>query len=95
MLYTFQGYSARSAEWRFTLWAPWNATTLCPEWGSPEVVVELYDHRNDTEALNLDDFENVNVAADSANAGVVKEMASLIRTRFGSANCTHRETVNP
>ena len=94
MLYTFQGYSVRSAEWRFTLWARWNATTLCPEWGSPDNQMELYDHRNDTEALDLDDFENVNVAASSENAGVVKKMMALVRTRFGSANCSQREAMH-
>jgi iduronate 2-sulfatase len=86
--YTFQGYSIRSAQWRFTLWARWDAAALCPQWGSAENQMELYDHRGDAEAADLDGFENVNVAAVGANAGVVEAMAAVVRSRFGSANCS-------
>ena len=85
MGYTYMGYSVRSAEWRFTLWAEWNGTSLCPEWNNAANKIELYDHRRDMEAANFDDFENINVAAD--NAGVVTQMTALVHSSFGSSNC--------
>ena len=82
---TYMGYSVRSAEWRFTLWAEWNGTSLCPEWHNAANKIELYDHRRDMETANFDDFENINVAAD--NAGVVTQMTALVHSSFGSSNC--------
>jgi iduronate 2-sulfatase len=46
--YTYMGYSVRSSDWRLSIWARWNALTLCPEWTDPSNKVELYDHRADT-----------------------------------------------
>ena len=86
--YTFMGYSLRSSAWRLTLWAKWDPETLCPVWADPANTVELYDHRTDTAALDLDSFENVNVAADPANAAVLREMTTLAHAQFGSPGCT-------
>ena len=46
------------------------------------------DHREDNvAALDLDSFENVNVAPDPANAQVVRDMTALAHARFGSPGC--------
>ena len=61
--------------------------TLCPDWADPDNQVELYDHRTDTTPLDLDSFENVNVATDAANAGVLQELTTQVHSLFGSRNC--------
>ena len=53
--------------------------TLCPDWADPDNQVELYDHRTDTTPLDLDSFENVNVATDAANAGVLQELTTQVK----------------
>ena len=86
MEYSYMGYSIRTMEWRFSIWAIWNATTLCPNWSSPANVFELYDHRDDTAAVDFDGTENVNVAGENENAAVVTEMAEHAKAWFG---CIH------
>ena len=86
-LYTFMGYSLRSETWRLTIWARWDNVTLCPDWADPGNAVELYDHRTDTTPLDLDSFENVNVATDAANAGVLQQLTTQVHSLFGSRNC--------
>lgn len=86
-LYTFMGYSIRSISWRMTIWARWNSTTLCPDWTDPANQVELYDHREDHTPLDLDSFENINVATDPANVAVLCTMTKFIHAHFGSPGC--------
>jgi hypothetical protein len=81
------GYSLRSETWRLTIWARWDNVTLCPDWADPGNAVELYDHRTDTTPLDLDSFENVNVATDAANAGVLQQLTTQVHSLFGSRNC--------
>ena len=82
--FTHMGYSARTTEWRYTEWVPWNGTTLRALWDAPLAGVELYDHRNETTyPTNFDCGENVNVAAAPGNAAVVEELQQLLRAHFG------------
>ncbi len=62
------GYSMRTDRYRLTRWV---------ERDDPEkaVAVELYDHRNDP-------GENVNVAADPANAALVEQLTARLRKQM-------------
>jgi arylsulfatase A-like enzyme len=65
----FSGTSIRTERWRYTEWVD----------GKKESVgVELYDEHADPK-------ENVNVAAEAANAGVVAEMAQRLRAGWKAA----------
>lgn len=87
MGYTYMGYSVRSNSWRYTLWAKWNVSTLCPEWRHESNEVELYDHQNDGAMVNFDDFENINVAGDVTHAAVLEKMAGIVQSSFGGERC--------
>ena len=68
------GYSMRTKEWRLTVGARWNGTTLSPDWSS-NAGVELYDHRN-SDGTDFDATENVNVAKDHAD--VVEDLSKQL-----------------
>ena len=70
----WMGYSMRTKEWRLTVWARWNGTTLSPDWSS-NAGVELYDHRN-SDGTDFDATENVNVAKDHAD--VVEDLSKQL-----------------
>jgi len=78
----FIGYSVRSARWRYTEWLGFNGTLLHGDFNRV-VGTELYDHAGDDGSDHKwDDFENENVAADPANAGVVVAHRKLLLKGF-------------
>lgn len=80
------GYSIRTPEWRYTEWVGYENATYTPIWdrhypGSrPQELIwrELYDHRGDV-GSNWQDFEQVNVATDPANAAVVAALSAALK----------------
>eukprot|EP00041_Stephanoeca_diplocostata_P033162 m.1087975 g.1087975 ORF g.1087975 m.1087975 type:complete len:725 (+) comp24285_c0_seq20:131-2305(+) len=60
-----QGLSMRTDAWRITWWGKFDDVAGRPRFDLEPLGVELYDHRNDSEA-DFDAFENVNVAGTSA-----------------------------
>jgi len=71
------GYSVRTSRWRYTEWFKFNTTTLKADFNRT-IATELYDHAGDTGG-NFDEYDQVNVASDPANAKVVKEHAQIVR----------------
>eukprot|EP00055_Hartaetosiga_balthica_P002088 m.2733 g.2733 ORF g.2733 m.2733 type:complete len:581 (-) comp1917_c0_seq1:235-1977(-) len=61
--FDYMGMSIRTQEWRYTTYCAWNGTLLKPIWTNC-TAHELFDHREDTQLYNVDDFENDNVVAD-------------------------------
>ena len=80
------GYTLRTASWRLSIWARWDNSSMCPDWGNPSNQVELYDHRNDTAVVDFDSTENVNVARDPANGEVVQQLTGAAH-RFFAEGC--------
>ena len=80
--YTVMGHTMRTAEgWRFTRWVQWNQTSLKPMWDSKDFGEELYDYRG--EALLGDfDMQSDNLAVDPANAALVQQLRSQLRSQF-------------
>ena len=43
--FTAMGYSVRTAEWRLTLWMPWDAAIEAVDWNTARPIgIELYNH---------------------------------------------------
>lgn len=80
--YTYMGYSVRAPEWRLTIWARWNDSTLCPNWVDSSNQVELYDHRNDTSPVDFDTAEHVNVATNPAHTQVLDQLRVVMDRSF-------------
>ena len=82
----YMGYSMRvdhtdGAEYRFTMWAHWNGTSLTPRWDAVHSV-ELYNHSAPAEAgATIFDNEHVNIAA-SAPKGLVAALAARLQREF-------------
>jgi iduronate 2-sulfatase len=59
------GYSARSLDYRYTMWLHFDRKHIVPNWlhpsGSPIYAEELYDHRGE-ELGDLTQYENMNIA---------------------------------
>ena len=77
----FMGYSVRTAEWRYTEWAPWNGTALGPRWDAL-VGRELYDHRAGTDPWNN---ENDNLVDAAGHGPVVTALQAKLRAHFSSS----------
>lgn len=76
------GYSLVNDQWRLTLWVSypghdWHNTTAAPDFDAV-VATELYDQVNDPQ-------ENVNVAQDVRNAGVVASLSKQLRAHVMQA----------
>jgi hypothetical protein len=56
----------RACRYRYTLWVPWDAAKLAPQWGG-ESAAELYAHAGDG-STDMDAWENVNLAGLPAHA---------------------------
>ena len=81
--FTHMGYSARTAQWRYTEWVEWNQSSLRPVWDRV-AARELYDHRNEsTFPTDFDAGETENVAARGEFAGEVAALSALVRRQFG------------
>jgi iduronate 2-sulfatase len=91
--YTYMGYSVRNASWRLTIWARWNASTLCPSWNDSTNQVELYDHRRDVAVVDFDTAEHINVALEPANTQVLEQLTSVVR-EFYAQDCS-RARITP
>ena len=76
----FMGYSMRTDTHRFIQWMVWDGANLLPRWDTV-VGIELYDHTKTNQFDNsyLDETENENMAADPANAGLVKQMQTKLK----------------
>ena len=74
------GYSLRTDTHRFIQWMVWDGAKLRPHWDRV-VAIELYDHSmtNQFDNSYLDETENENMAADPANAELVKQMQHKLK----------------
>mmetsp|Transcript_17511 Transcript_17511/g.45792 ORF Transcript_17511/g.45792 Transcript_17511/m.45792 type:complete len:545 (-) Transcript_17511:347-1981(-) len=85
------GYSMRTHQWRYTEWRRFNCSAMnpmsncptnkeaLPQWADAELWgVELYDHANDP-STTWGDYENVNLAYDSAHADTVKQLHTQLQ----------------
>ena len=72
------GYAVRTRRWRYIEWVKFDKSTTPPTPLWDELLgSELYDH---TEADSVENFaESVNLAADSAHAGVVARLRAQLR----------------
>ena len=79
----------RSDAWRYTEWRTWNRAKLSPtSWDAAPYARELYAHAGD-DGSNYSKFENVNVAGQAGNAGVVAELSAALRARFETDCVAH------
>ena len=76
----FMGYSVRTADWRYTEWVEWNGNELRPNWAKLNAT-ELYTHTPVAghDVNDFDHWENVNLAGNSAYAGVMEELSAFMR----------------
>ena len=75
--------SIRVADWRLTVWLPFNNTVFVAEWDAAPIAVELYDHRTAQVVLDFDDDgEHENVASDQANADVIATLTAQLRAEY-------------
>ena len=74
----YMGYTVRTAEWRYTVWYPWQNKTLTPDWAA-EYAEELYNHVGD-DSFEMDKYENVNEA--KANPAVADKLRAQIKGFF-------------
>ena len=76
-------YSVRTADWRYTLWLPWDNETLVARWdgGAGESAEELYAHAGD-DSTDMDRWENTNLAADAAYADITAALRAQLRAQF-------------
>mmetsp|Transcript_24362 Transcript_24362/g.87015 ORF Transcript_24362/g.87015 Transcript_24362/m.87015 type:complete len:508 (+) Transcript_24362:144-1667(+) len=88
--FDFMAYSVRTADWRYTLWLPWDGSKLEPIWDGSKLepiweggkfADELYDHASD-DSTSMDRFENANVA--SRHADVSLRLRNQLRDFFAS-----------
>ena len=80
--FTHMGRTLRTARWRYTEWPRWvcrdaDACQGATDWQHVDGV-ELFDHQGD-DGSSFDEFENANVAADPANAELVRVLAAALR----------------
>ena len=78
------GYSIRSVDWRYTRWMVWDGASLSPLWDNV-VGEELYDHRGDVAAFDIDHFENVNLVTDESLKEVRARMEGALRLGWRAA----------
>ena len=80
----YMGYSVRTESYRFTTWLKWDGAALKGDWGGAGDMTELYNHTGDagTGLSALDDYENVNLAREPENAGLVRELMAQLRAHF-------------
>jgi len=77
------GYSIRVADWRLTVWLPFNNTVFVAEWDAAPIAVELYDHRTAQVVLDFDDDgEHENVASDQANSDIIATLTAQLRAEY-------------
>ena len=80
------GYSVRTAEWRYTLYVPFDNATFTGDFDAkvPPLGEELYDHRGAASVvMDFDeDGEAINVAQNPENAEVVRAMRALLRQEY-------------
>lgn len=76
----WMGYTVRVPGWRYTAWVRFGPQFVA-NW-SVINASELYAHKED-EADDFDASETYNVARDEANAEIVRELHSMLRSHFG------------
>ena len=76
-------YSVRTYAWRYTLWLPWDNTTLTATWDD-DSVDELYAHAGD-DSTDLDRWENTNLALDPAYAHVTARLRAKLQAHFAAS----------
>ena len=90
---SYMGYTVRTAAFRYTEWLEWDGARCVGVWAAAPApgLVELYDHRGQAPfPLDLDRYENENVAADPALAAERAAHRALLRARFaqtGQVGC--------
>merc|ERR1712110_497273 len=75
-----QGLTVRTDRWRYTEWVKFDYSSGRPIFTENNTRVELYDHQEDGE-VDFDAYENVNVAGEPGNDGVVKALAAALKQR--------------
>ena len=82
--FEFIGLSMRTNSWRYTRYCRWDGQRLRPEFTNC-LDEALFDHRNDTERYEVDDFEHVNHAGEDAYAAVEASLRSELMAAFRHA----------
>ncbi|KAK3249339.1 hypothetical protein CYMTET_41227 [Cymbomonas tetramitiformis] len=88
------GYSVRTEDWRYTVWLPWNATTLRGNFDSEPLGLELYSHIGD-DGVDFNLFENVNKANDSDYSDLLDTMHELAKNHWDSDGIIPSELPSP
>ena len=86
------GYAVRTRRWRYIEWVKFDKSTTPPTPLWDELLgSELYDH---TEADSVENFaESVNLAADSAHAGVVARLRAQLRAGWRARKDSSKRAV--
>lgn len=79
---SYMGYTVRTDGWRYTEWFHFNGAICEPTFAASHGV-ELYDHTHaSTFPLDMDFAENINVASEPANVGVLTTHRALLLKHF-------------
>ena len=88
--FDWMGMSVRTPTHRYVEWRNWSGNALAPVWVGPPVAIELYAHTaSDGDFNSYLNGEGVNIATDTANVQVLKELAAQIRTVFLTRTTYH------
>eukprot|EP01050_Picozoa_sp_SAG11_P006840 SAG11_NODE_549_length_8592_cov_11.089721_5_plen_312_part_00 len=75
------GHSVRTAEYRYTVWLPWDGRRVQGDFGAQPLGEELYLHFGD-DGTDFDAYENRNVVADPTHAAVVKQLFLVAKKQW-------------
>ena len=75
------GHSVRTADYRYTIWLPWDGRRVQSDFDAQPLGEELYLHSGD-DGTDFDAYENSNVVADPRHAAVVKELFAMAKGQW-------------
>ena len=93
---SLMGYSARSANFRYTLWLHWDRVKRVPSWERRSDIIfaeELYDHRTE-ELGGFTHFEQVNLADDPLFKTILEEQREQLLEWVRATVFKHGDDVN-
>ena len=76
------GISLRTDIWRYTVWPLWNGTSLEPQWDTPFIGTELYNHTGDDGSSFDGPYEVINHANDPAYATIRQQLNTQLRAAY-------------
>jgi len=90
---SIMGYSMRTADYRYTVWLPFDRAVMAVDWDAPVFEEELYDHRGET----LEDYthqELVNVAKKPSFLKVVTSLRTQLLAYLRANIIFHGPYIN-